>query len=101
MASHHVLLLGGHGKISQMLTPLLLQRSWTVTSVIRAQEQVPAIEKLGKGLPGTLNVLVHSIEDVASQEQAAGILGKVKPDYIAWSAGTCSHAIDCLRAFKC
>ncbi|KAF1738747.1 UPF0659 protein [Beauveria bassiana] len=87
MASHHVLILGGHGNIAQKLTPLLLRRSWTVTSVIRKQEQVPTIEKLGAGLPGTLHVLVQSIEDVASQQQAQDILNKVKPDYIAWSAG--------------
>lgn len=92
MASHHVLILGGHGNIAQKLTPLLLRRSWTVTSVIRKQEQVPTIEKLGAGLPGKLNVLVQSIEDVASQQQAQDILTKVKPDYIAWSAGTSSLA---------
>ena len=85
--SHHVLLLGGHGKIAQLLTPLLLKNSWTVTSIIRAQEQVPTIEALGKGQPGKLNVLVHSIEDVSSQDQAASLLNKVSPDYIAWSAG--------------
>ncbi|KAF4480101.1 NAD dependent epimerase dehydratase [Fusarium agapanthi] len=87
MASHHVLLLGGHGKIAQLLTPLLLKRSWTVTSVIRTSEQTPAIEKLGAGLPGKLNVLVRSIEDVTSQDKALSILNEVKPDYIAWSAG--------------
>ncbi|KAF7553566.1 hypothetical protein G7046_g7078 [Stylonectria norvegica] len=85
--SHHVLLLGGHGKIAQLLTPLLLKRSWTVTSVIRAQEQVSAIEKLGSGLPGKLNVLVRSLEDVSSQNHAVDILKEVNPDYIAWSAG--------------
>ncbi|PNY23202.1 Uncharacterized protein TCAP_06841 [Tolypocladium capitatum] len=85
--SHHVLVLGGHGKIAQLLTPLLLQRSWTVTSLIRTQEQAPAVEKLGSGLPGKLNVLVRSIADVDSQERAASILGEVKPDYVAWSAG--------------
>lgn len=85
--SHHVLLLGGHGKIAQHLTPLLLQKSWTVTSVIRAQEQVPTIEALGAGQPGKLNVLVHSVEDVTSQDQAASLLEKVRPDYVAWSAG--------------
>ncbi|ATY63424.1 NAD dependent epimerase dehydratase family [Cordyceps militaris] len=87
MASHHVLILGGHGNIAQKLTPLLLRRAWTVTSVIRAQEQAPTIEKLGAGLPGTLHVLVQSIADVASQQQAQDVLNKVKPDYIAWSAG--------------
>lgn len=85
--SHHVLLLGGHGKIAQLMTPLLLNRSWTVTSVIRAQEQVPTIEKLGAGLPGKLNVLVSSVEDVTSQDHALKILNEVKPDYVAWSAG--------------
>ncbi|KAF7549602.1 hypothetical protein G7Z17_g6264 [Cylindrodendrum hubeiense] len=85
--SHHVLLIGGHGKIAQLVTPLLLKRSWTVTSVIRAQEQVPTIEKLGSGLPGKLNVLVSSIEDVTSQDHALKILNEVKPDYVAFSAG--------------
>ncbi|CAM1511778.1 Fc.00g092910.m01.CDS01 [Cosmosporella sp. VM-42] len=85
--SHHVLLIGGHGKIAQLLTPLLLKRSWTVTSLIRAQDQVPVIEKLGAGLPGKLNVLVRSIEDVTDQDHAEKILDEVKPDYIAFSAG--------------
>ncbi|KND90015.1 hypothetical protein TOPH_05390 [Tolypocladium ophioglossoides CBS 100239] len=86
-SSHHVLVLGGHGKIAQLLTPLLLQRAWTVTSLIRTQEQVPTIKKLGSGLPGKLNVLVRSIDEVDSQERAASILNEVKPDYVAWSAG--------------
>ncbi|CAF3519749.1 hypothetical protein SNK03_009652 [Fusarium graminearum] len=87
MASHHVLLVGGHGKIAQLLTPLLLKRSWTVTSVIRTAEQTPAIEQLGAGLPGKLNVLVRSIEDIDSRDKALGVLSEVQPDYIAWSAG--------------
>jgi nucleoside-diphosphate-sugar epimerase len=85
--SHHVLLIGGHGKVAQLLTPLLLKRSWTVTSLIRSQEQVPTIENLGAGQPGKLNVLVHSIEDVSTKEHATSILNEVKPDYIAFSAG--------------
>ncbi|KAF6831370.1 UPF0659 protein-like protein 1 [Colletotrichum plurivorum] len=85
--SRHVLILGGHGKVSQHLTPILLNKSWTVTSVIRAQEQVPAIEKLGAGASGKLNVLVRSIEDVKDQSQAQAILDEVKPDTIVWSAG--------------
>lgn len=92
MSPHHVLVIGGHGKIAQLLTPLLLRRSWTVTSLIRAQEQAPAIERLGSGLPGTLNVLVRSIDEVDSQERAASILNEVKPDYVAWSAGEHPYA---------
>ncbi|KAL7792053.1 hypothetical protein V8C37DRAFT_381454 [Trichoderma ceciliae] len=86
-SSHHVLILGGHGKIAQILTPLLLKRSWAVTSVIRKQEQIPAVEKLGAGLPGRLSVLVRSIEGVDSEGKAASILDEVNPDYVAWSAG--------------
>jgi len=85
--TRHVLILGGHGKVSQLLTPLLLNKSWTVTSVIRAHEQVPAIEKLGAGRAGKLNVLVRSIEDVTDQSKAQAILDEVKPDTIVWSAG--------------
>ncbi|KAL9477477.1 hypothetical protein ACSS6W_007318 [Trichoderma asperelloides] len=88
MASpRHVLILGGHGKIAQLLTPLLLKRSWVVTSVIRKEEQVPTVEKLGAGLPGKLNVLVRSIEGVDTQEKAASILDEVNADYVTWSAG--------------
>ena len=92
MTSHHVLLLGGHGKVAQYLTPLLLQRSWTVTSVIRDPSQVPAVKQLsenvqGEGKKGELNVLVRSIEDVKSTAQAKHIIDKANPDYIVWSAG--------------
>ncbi|KAK4641797.1 hypothetical protein QC761_504000 [Podospora bellae-mahoneyi] len=91
--SHHVLLLGGHGKVAQLLTPLLLKRSWTVTSVIRAQEQVPTIKKLGASQNGKLNVLVRSLEDVKSTDDAkkviedAGREGEKGVDYVVWSAG--------------
>ncbi|KAF4126944.1 Nucleoside-diphosphate-sugar epimerase [Geosmithia morbida] len=87
MAPLHVLVVGGHGKVAQHLTPLLLKRSWTVTSLIRAQEQVPTIQKLGSGQPGQLNVLVSSIEDVDSQDKAIELLREIKPDLIAFSAG--------------
>lgn len=87
MSSHHVLLLGGHGKIAQHLTPLLLQRSWTVTSIIRNPDQVPAVKRLGENQKGKLDVLVRSLEDVKSEGQAKSLLDEVKPDYVVWSAG--------------
>lgn len=87
MTSHHVLLLGGHGKVAQYLTPLLLQRSWTVTSIIRNQEQVQTLKKLGENQPGKLDVLVRSLDDVKSDSQAKSLIDEVKPDYIVWSAG--------------
>ncbi|EPE03452.1 nad dependent epimerase dehydratase [Ophiostoma piceae UAMH 11346] len=88
--SHHVLLLGGHGKIAQLLTPLLLHRNWTVTSVIRSQEQVPAIQALApdESAKKRLHVLVHSLEDlVQSSAAASALLDQVRADYVVWSAG--------------
>ncbi|KUI70386.1 hypothetical protein VM1G_06234 [Cytospora mali] len=85
--SKHVLVLGGHGKIAQLLTPLLLKKSWTVTSIIRAPEQAPTVQKLGDSLQGKLNVLVRSIEEVKNESQAQTILDEAKPDYVVWSAG--------------
>lgn len=102
--AHNVLLIGGHGKVhslqhvifpyvyvyyqvSQLLTPLLLAKSWNVTSMIRTAEQKPVIEKLGSGQPGKLNVLVSSVADVKSEADAKKILDQVKPDWVVWSAG--------------
>jgi NAD(P)-dependent dehydrogenase (short-subunit alcohol dehydrogenase family) len=87
---HHVLLLGGHGKIAQLLTPLLLRRGWDVTSVIRAEEQVPTVRGLApaEGAEGKLTVLVRSLEAVKSEADAGRVLGEAGGvDYVVWSAG--------------
>ncbi|KAF2649944.1 hypothetical protein K491DRAFT_697669 [Lophiostoma macrostomum CBS 122681] len=85
--SHKILLIGGHGKVSQLLTPLLLAKSWSVTSMIRSPDQKATIEKLGQGQPGKLDVLVSSIEDVKNEGDAKSILEQVNPDWVVWSAG--------------
>lgn len=82
-----VLLLGGHGKVALHLTPLLLARSWNVTSVIRNPEHEKEILDLGHGQKGKLDVLLSSLEDVKSEADARKILDKVSPDYVIWSAG--------------
>ncbi|KAK5662140.1 hypothetical protein OQA88_8045 [Cercophora sp. LCS_1] len=84
--SPHVLLIGGHGKIAQLLTPLLLLRNWTVTSLIRTPSQIPTITALSPG-SGTLHTLVRSLEDIQSQSDAQSIIDAIKPDYIVFSAG--------------
>ncbi|KAM0421128.1 hypothetical protein ACHAPT_011020 [Fusarium lateritium] len=85
--SHHALVLGGHGKVAQIFTQLLLKDSWTVTSVIRTQDQVPQIERLADAEKNNLNVLIHSLEDVKDVSQAKNILSQVKPDVVVWSGG--------------
>ncbi|MCJ1378317.1 hypothetical protein MMC17_001414 [Xylographa soralifera] len=82
-----VLLIGGHGKVSLLMTPLLLHRSWTVTSLIRNPAQADEILAKGHGQPGTLEILVRSLEDVKSSQQAGSIIEETKPDYVVWSAG--------------
>ena len=82
-----VLLLGGHGKISQLLTPLILSRSWQLTSVIRDPAQKPTITDLGKNQPGNLEVHISSLEDIKSQSQAQQIIDSTSPSHIVWSAG--------------
>ncbi|MCJ1397317.1 hypothetical protein MMC11_000509 [Xylographa trunciseda] len=82
-----VLLIGGHGKVSLLMTPLLLQRSWIVTSLIRDPGQADEILAKSHGQPGTLEILVRSLEDVNSPQQARGIIDEAKPDYVIWSAG--------------
>ncbi|TVY67499.1 UPF0659 protein, partial [Lachnellula suecica] len=83
----HILLLGGHGKVSQLLTPKLLSRSWTVTSLIRSPSQRSTIEALGANQPGKLNIHIASLQDIKSQSDAQKILDEVKPTWVVWSAG--------------
>ncbi|KAF5629452.1 nad dependent epimerase dehydratase family [Fusarium sp. NRRL 52700] len=88
MASNrHVLVLGGNGKISRLLTVILLKKSWTVTSLIRNPDQIDDLKKISEGLPGDHKILVHDLIKVDSQEKAAAILDEVKPDSVVFSAG--------------
>ncbi|KAI1040543.1 hypothetical protein LB505_005759 [Fusarium chuoi] len=88
MASNrHVLVLGGNGKISRLLTVILLKKSWTVTSLIRNPDQIHDLKKISAGLPGDHKILVHDLIKVDSQEKAAAILDEVKPDSVVFSAG--------------
>jgi hypothetical protein len=83
----HILLVGGHGKLSLLLTPKLLAQSWTVTSLIRNPAQSEEILNLGKNQPGKINVIIEDLENIKNVDDAARILQDVKPDWIVWSAG--------------
>lgn len=89
LSKMHVLLLGGHGKVALYLTPLLLNRAWSVTSVVRNPDHESEILDLGKGRKGKLSVLISSLENVKSATDAKKILDATKPDYVVWSAGMC------------
>ena len=83
----HVLLLGGHGKISLLMTPLLLQRSWTLTSLIRSPDQKADVESAAGAHVSNLRVKVADLEAIQSQEDAQSILNDTKPNYVIFSAG--------------
>ncbi|KAI9746621.1 MAG: hypothetical protein M1818_000334 [Claussenomyces sp. TS43310] len=85
--SKRVLLLGGHGKVSLYMTPLIVSRSWHLTSVIRNPEQKATIESAGKKGPGKIDVLISSLDDIKSESDAKKIIDQAKPDYVVWSAG--------------
>ncbi len=87
MASQKVLLLGGHGKVSLKLTPLLLAKSWDVVSVVRNEDHKQEILDTGKGQPGKVDVLVDSLDNVTSEAHAKHVLDQVKPSIVVWSAG--------------
>lgn len=82
-----VLLIGGHGKIAQLITPLILSRSWQLTSLIRDPAQNTTITALSNNQPGHLDVLVSSLEEINSQSQAQKIIDSASPSHIIWSAG--------------
>lgn len=83
----HVLLIGGHGKISLFLTPLLLQKAWTVTSLIRSAAHKPDILAAAGSRASDLSVKIHDLESVDSQNDAQAVIDETKPDYIVFSAG--------------
>lgn len=87
MATTKVLLLGGHGKVALHLTPLLLAKSWNVTSVVRNPDHESEIVKLGENKSGKVSVLVDSLDDVDSVDRAKSVLDKVDPDIVVWAAG--------------
>ena len=87
MATTRVLVLGGHGKVSLFLQPLLLAKKWNVTSVVRNTEHEAEILALGKDKPGKIEVLIESLDEVKEVAHAKGVLEKVKPDIVVFSAG--------------
>lgn len=82
-----VLLIGAHGKVSILLTPMLLARPWHVTRLIRDASETDGILSQRHGGPGQLDVFVQSIVEVKSNNEAQKVLDQVKPDYVVWSAG--------------
>ncbi len=93
-----ILLVGGHGKISLLATPQILERGWHLTSVIRNPDQkndILAAAAKAKSGKENIEVLVHSIEDIKSMDDAKKLLDLSKPDWVLFSAGSSSAFLLC------
>ena len=91
MATNHILLLGAHGRVSQMMIPLFLKKSWAVTAMIRDAKQKDEMLKLKNQESDSLDFLVHSLNDIKTVNDANEVIKKAsakKPvNWIVWSAG--------------
>lgn len=74
----NVLIIGGHGRIALLATPLLTQNGHHVTSMIRDAAQAPEITALGA------EPLVRDLTHISPQEWADLTRDR---DVVVWSAG--------------
>jgi putative NADH-flavin reductase len=73
-----IALVGAHGKVGRLLVPILVDHGAAVSGIVRAEEQLPLVRRVG-GEPLLLDV-EHS-----STEEIAAALGGF--DAVVWSAG--------------
>src|SRR5690625_91681 len=74
----NVMIIGGHGKVAQQATPLLIEAGHTVTSMIRNADQEETIQDLG-ATPLVLDVETASKDDL--------VKAFADQDAIVWAAG--------------
>jgi len=75
-----VLIFGGSGKLAKLITERLVQKGYTVYSIIRRQEHIPTLQQLG-AIP-----IIQSLEDSSVTDLASVIKSKA-PDTIIFAAG--------------
>lgn len=73
-----VIVIGSHGKVARIATPLLINEGYEVTSVIRNPDQVSDIEALGA------TPAVYDITELSTEKFADLLRGN---DAVVWSAG--------------
>ncbi|ODV92305.1 hypothetical protein CANCADRAFT_84553 [Tortispora caseinolytica NRRL Y-17796] len=76
--SSTITIIGGHGKIARILTPLLVKRGVQVHNVIRKSEQMSAIKALGG------NPVLFDVENRSSEELQDAVRGS---DALIFAAG--------------
>ena len=76
--THNVLIIGGHGKVALLATPMLVDAPLTVTSLFRNPDHQAEIEELG-ATPLLRDVTTLSVEDWAELLRSF--------DTVVWTAG--------------
>lgn len=74
----NVIIVGGHGNVAQLATPLLIEAGHTVTSIIRNPDQEETIKDLG-AKPMNFDVETATQDDFAKAFQGQ--------DAVVWAAG--------------
>ena len=74
----NVIIVGGHGKVAQLATPLLVEAGHKVTSIIRSADQEDTIKQLGA------TPLLLDIETSNQDDLAKAFAGQ---DAVVWAAG--------------
>lgn len=94
-----ILIVGGHGKVAQLVTPRLITAGLEVTSLIRNPEQAPDIEALGS------TPLIRDLTGLSVEDWSALLKDH---DVVIWTAGnagkdasTATYAIDRDGALTC
>lgn len=77
-SAQKVIVIGGHGKVARLLTPLLVAEGVAVAAVIRAEQQADDVVRDGA------TAVVADIETMDVEEMARLVAGY---DVIVWSAG--------------
>ncbi len=74
----NVIIVGGHGKVAQLATPLLVEAGHKVTSIIRNADQKDAVKQLG-ATPLLLDI------ETSNQDHLAKVFAG--QDAVVWAAG--------------
>lgn len=74
----NVIIVGGHGKVAQLATPLLVEAGHKVTSIIRDSDQEDTIKDLGA------TPLLLDVESATQDDFAKAFAGQ---DAVVWAAG--------------
>lgn len=73
-----IIVIGGRGKVAQLLSTLLVEQGHQVTAVIRREDQVDEVQRSG------VDAVVADVESMSAQQFASLISGH---DAVVWSAG--------------